>query len=526
MVTGFYGGMGFNPLPTFDWNVAGGGNPVILVTPFFSAIQQYGARILSGLIIIAMYYTNYYWSAFMPINSNEAFDNTGKIYEVGNILNNQTQTVDVEKYKQYGPPYFSGANVVGQGAWFAWYPLTFFYTSITEWRSLRKAFIGMFRSLRYRKSIYEQYKDPHTRMMSKYKEVADWWFWCVLLVSLIFGIVALESWPVHTPVWTLFAVMAISLILLIPSAILYAVTNVQMGFNVLFQLLGGVWFAGNPEANIICTVYGQNFDYQTDLYITDLKMAHYAKLPPRAVFRGQCISVVLNCFIFVGMLDWMVDSYDDGTLCQWNNTHHFVCTNAVLVFASAVEYGAFGVKNMFQLYPILPWCFLMGALIGIFWGLARLYGERVRDICRRSFSETKFLSAQKYVFKPLSLLKWFNPAAFWHGALNWTGGNNLSYATCWIYISFVFMYHIKRHYGSWWEKYNYLLEAGFDVGVAISSIVQTFAFDFPNVSLSWWGNNVEQAGVDYLAYNQNATLLPIPQKGYFGISPEQYPLNW
>lgn len=71
MVTGFYGGMGFNPLPTFDWNVAGTPSPVILVTPFFSAIQQYGARVLSGLIIIGMYYGNYYWSAYMPINSNE-----------------------------------------------------------------------------------------------------------------------------------------------------------------------------------------------------------------------------------------------------------------------------------------------------------------------------------------------------------------------------------------------------------------------------------------------------------------------
>lgn len=68
MVTGFWGGMGYNPIATFDWNVAGKG---ALTTPFFSFAQQYCARFVSGLIIIGMYWGNMYWSAYMPINSNE-----------------------------------------------------------------------------------------------------------------------------------------------------------------------------------------------------------------------------------------------------------------------------------------------------------------------------------------------------------------------------------------------------------------------------------------------------------------------
>lgn len=57
MVTGFYGGLGFNPIATFDWNVSGTG---ALVTPFFNFLQQYGARVLSGFITIAMYWGNMY----------------------------------------------------------------------------------------------------------------------------------------------------------------------------------------------------------------------------------------------------------------------------------------------------------------------------------------------------------------------------------------------------------------------------------------------------------------------------------
>jgi OPT family small oligopeptide transporter len=523
MITGFYGGMGFNPLATFDWNVSG---TQALVTPFFSQAQQYAARVISGLIIIGMYYGNMYWSAYMPINSNESFANDGTVYNVTKILDGQA-TVNVEAYKSYGPPYFSGANVFGQGAWFAWYPMTLFYYSIRHWNSMKKAGYDMYRAVRYREAAYDVHTDAHCRMMRAYKEVADWWFLLVLVISLVLGIIALKVYPVDTPVWTLFAIAGLSAVFLVPSAMLVAGANVTMGFNVLFQLLAGVWFVGNPEALIIVTAYGQNYNYQADNYISNQKMAHYAKLPPRAVFRGQMIAVFLNSFIFVGMLNWMISKFDNGTLCTWDNAQHFVCTDAVLVFASAIEYGAFGVKNFFQLYPILPWCFLIGTVIGVVWGVIQKYGWSVREYARRNLrSEGTFDLWERYLFHPISLLSWFDPAVFWSGALNWTGGNNLSYATNGLYVSFIFMYYIKRNYGGWWEKYNYLLEAAFDVGVAISGIIQTFAFAFTGITLSWWGNNVSQQGVDFQSYNQNSTLLPLPPDGYFGVAPADYPMKF
>ncbi|KAK6859679.1 OPT family small oligopeptide transporter [Apiospora arundinis] len=526
MVTGFWGGMGYNPIATFDWNVAGKG---ALTTPFFSFAQQYCARFVSGLIIIGMYWGNMYWSAYMPINSNEVFANDGKKYNVTRILDKETNSINVEAYRAYGPPFFSGANVLGQGGWFAWYPLTLFSVSIQHWAALKRSGVEMWRGLlQYRrKSIYDSYDDPFTRLMRAYPEVPDWWFLGVLAISLTLGIVALEVWPVHVPWWSLFAVMGVSAVMLVPATLLRASANVKMDFNVLFQLLGGLWFPGNPEALIIVTAFGQNFDEQAADYITGQKMGHYAKIPPRAVFRGQMLAVFINTFVFVGMLDWMVVNFNDGTLCQWNNAQHFVCSNAVLVYASAIEYGAFGVRNMFELYPILPWCFLMGGVIGIAWGLARRYGPSIHAWVRRRTSEGRFVSYEKFFFKPVSYLWYFDPAVALKGALNWTGGNNLSYATNGMYVSFIMMYYVKRHYGAWWEKYNYLIEAGFGAGIALSAIIQTFSFAFTNTDIPpWWGNDVTTAGVDYLAYNQNATLLPVPAQGYFGPPPDQYPMKF
>jgi hypothetical protein len=54
------------------------------------------------------------------------------------------------------------------------------------------------------------------------------------------------------------------------------------------------------------------------------------------------------------------------------------------------------------------------------------------------------------------------------------------------------------------------------------------SFAFTNngkgIAISWWDNEVATAGVDYQANNQNATLLPIPPQGYFGLSPDEYPM--
>jgi hypothetical protein len=97
------------------------------------------------------------------------------------------------------------------------------------------------------------------------------------------------------------------------SAIVTAGANVSMGFNVLWQLLAGVWFAGNPEAQIIVTAFGQNFNSQADNYISDQKLAHYSKLQPRAVFRAQILALFFNC-----LLQWRRHSLhlgQPGALC-------------------------------------------------------------------------------------------------------------------------------------------------------------------------------------------------------------------
>jgi hypothetical protein len=82
--------------------------------------------------------------------------------------------------------------------------------------------------------------------MWSYPEVPEWWFLCIIVFSFAFGVAALEGWPTNCPWWALVMLVGVNAIFLVPSAIMAAAANVTLNTGVLFQLLAGVVFAGNP----------------------------------------------------------------------------------------------------------------------------------------------------------------------------------------------------------------------------------------------------------------------------------------
>ena len=96
---------------------------------------------------------------------------------------------------------------------------------------------------------------------------------------------------------------------------------------------------------------------------------------------------------------------------------------------------------------------------------------------------------------------------------------NLSYLTPGIYVSFAFMSYIRNHYYKWWERYNYVLAASLQAGVAFSAIIIFFAVQYHPKTVNWWGNSVSYAGQD----GAGGARLAIPSDpGYFGPSPDRY----
>ena len=66
--------------------------------------------VLGGITIVGMYWSNTFNTAYLPINTNTMFDNTGAKYNVSSILDNRG-LLDVEKYHAYSPVYIAASSL-------------------------------------------------------------------------------------------------------------------------------------------------------------------------------------------------------------------------------------------------------------------------------------------------------------------------------------------------------------------------------------------------------------------------------
>ncbi|AEO69734.1 uncharacterized protein THITE_43241 [Thermothielavioides terrestris NRRL 8126] len=482
MITGSQMGLGFNPIPSFDWNVlATYSSP--LTYPFFAVVQQYVGSLLGGLIIIALYWSNVNWSAYLPINSSGIFDNTGQSYNISRVIYPGTGVLNETAFQEYSPAFYSAGNLVLYGAFFAFYPLTMVFIILDTWRPISKA------------SIYDGFDDPYTALLRRYPEVPDWWFLSIALVSFIFAIVILTHWPqLDTPVWTIFFVIGLNLAFLLPMSYMYALAGTNEGLNIISELVVGYALPGHPEALMFVKAFGYNIGGQADTYLSDQKMGVYAKLPPRAMYRGQVLSAFVTAFVAYGVVQF-VDNSIPG-ICTPDQPSNFTCANGSQVYFSAsVIWGAIGPARIFsQMYPTLKYCFLFGFLLSL----------------------AVFAPLNAVVFTPLSWLKHVHPSLVLNGFLYWAP-LNLSYLTGGLYLAFAFMFYLRRYKTAWWEKYNYVLAAALTAGVAFSGIIIFFAVQYHPVTLDWWGVNVLGQTVDGGA-GQTALLTELPEQGFFGPS--------
>jgi hypothetical protein len=92
----------------------------------------------------------------------------------------------------------------------------------------------------------------------------------------------------------LFFAIGISLALIIPVGIMTAITNNGVTLDCISGIVGGYVISGHPLAVNMFIAYGSMTLTQAMSFISDLKLGHYAKIPPRAMFRAQILATLLS----------------------------------------------------------------------------------------------------------------------------------------------------------------------------------------------------------------------------------------
>ncbi|KAG2731410.1 hypothetical protein G9P44_005826 [Scheffersomyces stipitis] len=485
-VTGSRKGLGLNPIPSFDWNMLDANS---LVYPFYTQVSRYIGALLGFICIVAVYWSNYKWTGYLPINSQSLYTNKGKLYRVTSVVD-ENSLFDNEKYQQIGPPFYSAANLVVYGSYFALYTFGFVYEIGSRYKQTWRAIRSVYLSIKdFKRGNYEGFDDPHSKMMSAYKEVPDWAFLVVLVISLVLAIICVKIYPAETPVWGLFFALGIDFVFLIPITAIYSRTGYVFGLNVLVELIVGYAIPGNGLALNFIKAFGTNIDLQAQNYVTNQKIAHYAKVPTRAMFRVQILSIFIASFVQLGIISFVISNIKD--YCEPDNKQRFVCPNATTFYNASIQWGVIGPQKVFNgLYPIFKYCFLIGFLLALV-----------------------LLAFKRYA--PYRLTKYFEPTIIIGGMTSYAP-TNLSYLTGGLYLSIAFMFYIRTKYESWWQKYNYIFSAGMNAGIAFAGIIIFFAVEYHDKSINWWGNNVSFEGIEG-GYGQQSRLnASDAPDGYFG----------
>jgi len=89
----------------------------------------------------------------------------------------------------------------------------------------------------------------------------------------------------------------------IPVGMIQAVTNIQIGLNVITEFIVGYMLPGRPLAMMMFKMFGYITMSQALAFASDLKLAHYLKIPPRTIFWAQVVATAWTRWVFPMILD-------------------------------------------------------------------------------------------------------------------------------------------------------------------------------------------------------------------------------
>ena len=493
-VTGVFSGLGLNPVSTFDWSVIGGGG---MVNPWYTSYVSYTGQMLGFLVIVAIYFSKSFYTQYLPINAAGVFDNTGSAYNISRVITSEG-TFNLEGYNNYSPAFLSAGSLIYYGGNFAIFTASIVFAILHYRQAVTSTMRSIWLSFRSPRKARGLYTDPFTRNMEVRPEVPEWWFMVTLVVSLVMYIVMVKAFPeTQTPVWSVFFAVILNIIFIIPFGLLYATTNVFLEVGPLIQILMGYMIPHNANAMMITQCVANNVWEQAQNYITNQKQTHYARIPSRALFRVQYTGTLVTTFTTLAVLNWEFTGIQN--YCDPHQPQKFTCLAAQQSFASMVLWGTLGPKIYLNgVYTALKWSFLVGCFLPIpFFFLTKKWPSVFR---------------RWNVFVLLAGFQTWAPSNFYY-----TTGN--------LYIGGLFNWYIKKNYLSWWRKYNYILYAALNTGVAWAQIIVFFATSYNHIAtVNWWGNYVFTGGVDATGADYNGIPLEVPPAiGYFGPAPGNFP---
>ncbi|KAF5807823.1 putative oligopeptide transporter, OPT superfamily [Helianthus annuus] len=452
-------GLGFGAF-SLDWATTASFLFSPLISPFFAIVNVFLGYFLIVYIVIPISYygLNVYHARNFPIYSADLFTNDGQLYDIHKIVNNKFE-IDHGEYAKQGHVNLSTFFALTYGFGFATIASTLTHVALF-----------------YGKEIYGRYKasttaktDVHTRLMKNYKDIPAWWFYVLLTVTFLVAL-ALTIFmkdQVQMPFWGLIGAAVMAFVFTLPISIITATTNQTPGLNIITEYAMGLIYPGRPIANVCFKTYGYMSMTQAISFLSDFKLGHYMKIPPRSMFLVQFLGTIIAGTVNLCVAWYMINHVDQICFPDPKSGSPWTCPNDRVFFDASVIWGLVGPRRIFGPqgnYGALNWFFLGG-----------LMGPVVVWIFHLLFPKASWIPLIN-----LPVLLGATAAMPPAMAVNYNS---------WILVGTIFNFFVFRYRKMWWKRYNYILSAALDAGVAFMAVLLYFSTGIENINVHWWGTD-------------------------------------
>ncbi|KAJ3100240.1 hypothetical protein HK100_004740 [Physocladia obscura] len=310
--------------------------------------------------------------------------------------------------------------------------------------------------------------DIHAQLMNVYPEVPDWWYYLILLITAAAGMVVCQVGGFELPWWGVIIAIIFALVSMIPIGIIQAISGQQIGLNVMSEFIIGLILPGQIASVMAFKTFSYMAMAQGLQFVQDLKLGHYIKIAPKAMFISQLVSTVLGAVISTVLACNLYES-----------------------FGKAPE-------TDFEIYPLgFSWNFqtqdsesgwnagsyetFLSA--GVIWGAvgpARFFGPQ--SPYRKTLLGFAFGIILPFI--PWVMYK-IQPEALWHLinipiiiAIPIQPYSQQSIFITPLLVAIIVNFYIKKYRSTWWKKYAYIMSSAFDSGSSIAVLLIFFVTKF------------------------------------------------
>ncbi|PPR94024.1 hypothetical protein GOBAR_AA26634 [Gossypium barbadense] len=226
----------------------------------------------------------------------------------------------------------------------------------------------------------------------------------------------------------------------------------------------------HPVANMCFKVYGYISMVQALTFVSDFKLGHYMKIPPRSMFTAQMVGTLVAVFVYTITAWWLMEEIPN--LCDTSLLPHdspWTCPMDRVFFDASVIWGLVGPRRIFGTegeYGNVNWFFLGGALAPFLVWLAH-----------KVFPDKEWI---RLIHMPVLL-----------GATSMMPPASAVNFTSWLLVGFLSGFVVFKYRPEWWKRYNYVLSGGLDAGTAFMTVLLFLTLQSKEIGVSWWGNDGE-----------------------------------